>query len=117
MSTCLFCKIIEKEIPSDFVAENEHVIVIKDIQPKAPIHYLIIPKIHVPTINDILDTHEHTIAIQAMWGMLRNLAKNLPEPQAFNLIVNNGAASGQRVFHMHWHFISGKNIYSSGIKL
>lgn len=115
MANCIFCKIIDKEISSTIIDENEHVIVIQDINPKAPIHYLIIPKIHVANINDLTD--EHNTVVLEMWKMIRKLASNLPEPKAFNLISNNGAAAGQCVFHMHWHFIAGKNLYSSGLKL
>jgi len=117
MVECIFCKIIKKEIDSTIIDENEHVLVIKDIRPKAPIHYLIIPKIHIANINALQDTPEHNASVQAMWKMIRTLSQHLPEPKAFNLISNNGAAAGQCVFHMHWHFLSGKNIYSSGLKL
>lgn len=117
MPECLFCKIINKEISSKIIDENEHVIVIEDIQPRAPIHYLIIPKIHVANINSMDETEEHYIAAREMFKMIKKLAKNLPEPKSFNLISNNGAEAGQSVFHMHWHFMSGKNIYTSGLKL
>jgi len=117
MSECIFCKIINKEISSKIIDENEHVIVIEDIRPKAPIHYLIIPKIHVSNISNLSDTPEHNNLIVEMFKMIRKLSKNFPEPKAFNLISNNGAQAGQCVFHMHWHILSGKNIYSSGLKL
>ena len=114
MSECIFCKIINKQIPSKIIDENNHVIVIEDINPKTPIHYLVIPKIHVSNINDLQDTQEHNTAVREMFKMIKKLAANLPEPRAFNLVSNNGKQAGQLVFHMHWHFMSGKNIYSSG---
>ena len=117
MAECIFCKIIEKKIESKIIDENKHVIVIEDIHPKAPVHYLIIPKIHVKSINEMEDTEEHYSAVREMFKIIRKIAKNLPEPKAFTLVSNNGAASGQSVFHMHWHLLSGKNIYSSGFKL
>jgi len=117
MSDCIFCKIINKEVSSEIIDENEHVIVIEDIRPKAPIHYLIIPKIHIQDINHLDDSQEHYESIKEMFKMVRKVAKNLPEPKAFNLISNNGVQAGQAVFHMHWHLISGKNIYSSELKL
>ena len=110
MTDCLFCKIIDKQIPSNIIDENDHVLVIEDIKPKAPIHYLIIPKIHVINVNHLEDTDEHNTAVSSMFAMLRKLAKNLAEPQAFRLVANNGAEAGQCVFHMHWHFLAGKNI-------
>jgi len=117
MSDCIFCKIIKKEITSKIIDENDHVIVIEDIKPKAPIHYLIIPKIHVQNFFELEDSEKHHTAVKEMYKMVRKLAGNLPEPKAFNLVSNNGAQAGQCVFHMHWHFISGKNIYRGGLKL
>jgi histidine triad (HIT) family protein len=110
MSDCIFCKIINKEIPSEIIDENEHVIIFKDLNPKAPIHYLVVPKVHITNINEIDDTDEHYTAIREMFKMIRKLAKNLPEPKAFTLVSNNGKQAGQCVFHMHWHFLSGKNL-------
>ena len=118
MSNCIFCKIINKEVPSEIIDENEHVIVFKDLHPKAPIHYLIAPKIHIESINHVEDTEEHFTAVREMFKMIRKIAKSLPDPQAFTLVSNNGAAAGQSVFHMHWHLLSGKNLYkSSGLSL
>ncbi|MCK4517704.1 HIT domain-containing protein [Candidatus Babeliales bacterium] len=116
MSDCIFCKIIEKKIPASIVTENDDVIVIKDIAPKAPIHYLVIPKIHVESINHLQETPEHNKAVSEMFAMIKKLASNLEDPKAFNLVSNNGAEAGQCVFHMHWHFLSGKNI-AAGLQL
>jgi histidine triad (HIT) family protein len=110
MADCIFCKIIKKEVKSTIIDENDHVIVIKDIAPKAPIHYLVIPKIHVASINEIDGSEGHAIAVREMFKMIRKLAKNLPEPKAFTLVSNNGAQAGQCVFHMHWHFLSGSKL-------
>jgi len=119
MDNCIFCKIIEKEIESTIIDENEHVIVIEDIRPKAPIHYLLIPKIHVVNFYDINvnDKPEHNVAMREMFKMVKKIAHNLPEPKAFTLISNNGKESGQCVFHMHWHLLAGKNLYNTGLKL
>jgi histidine triad (HIT) family protein len=116
MDDCIFCKIIDKKIPSKIIDENEHIIVIEDIKPKAPIHYLIIPKTHIANINDMEDTNEHYSVIIQMFKMIKKISKNLPGSQSFTLVSNNGADSGQCVFHMHWHLLSGKNI-TSGLKL
>ncbi|MFA6527810.1 MAG: HIT domain-containing protein [Candidatus Babeliales bacterium] len=114
MGACIFCRIIRGEIRSPIVQESEHVLVISDIAPKAPIHYLILPKKHIENMASIT-TADKDIC-WAMWDMAQRLSKDLPD-QAFNVIVNNGAAAGQSVFHLHWHFIAGKNIYSSGFSL
>jgi diadenosine tetraphosphate (Ap4A) HIT family hydrolase len=113
-STCIFCKIIQKTIPSTIIAENDHVIVVQDIAPKAPIHYLIIPKIHVESISALSD--KDAAYCWHMMQMAQDLGKKLPA-QAFNIIINNGAAAGQSVMHLHLHFIAGKNIYQQGLSL
>ena len=112
---CIFCKIIKKEIPSQIIKENADVIVIEDISPKAPIHYLIIPKKHIKNINHISE-EDKNIAWQ-MVKMAKELASDIGDPHAFNLISNNEAQAGQCVFHMHWHFISGKKVSVDGNKL
>ena len=107
-SDCIFCKIINKEIPSKIIHEDDDVLVIEDVNPKAPIHYLIIPKEHIININDLEEKHSALI-----WKMIKtakNLAANLDGTKAFNLVCNNGKEAGQQVFHMHWHFLAGKNL-------
>lgn len=105
---CIFCKIIEKKIPATVVAENDLVIAIKDIAPKAPLHYLLIPKIHV---QDLAALKPGDIEYSsAMMLMAQELSHKLSGSQAFRLIVNNGADVGQSVFHLHAHFLSGKKM-------
>lgn len=106
--SCLFCKIIRKEIPAKFIDENEHCIVIEDIAPKAPIHYLIIPKKHIVNIHDL---HvEDACLVGEMALVAQKLAGKLAEPKSFGLIMNNGADVGQSVMHMHFHFLSGAKL-------
>ena len=110
--SCLFCKIIAGDIPSKKIQENDAVIVINDIAPKAPIHYLIIPKKHIVHIGEM--SADDIAPVTEVIKMANLLSKQLPSPQAFNLISNNGTQAGQTVLHLHWHFISGKNIYAEG---
>ena len=118
---CIFCKIIKKEIPSKIINENDHVLVIEDINPKAPFHYLIIPKKHIININHLSDQDSEYSA--AILNIARDVAKNIQEesgkktPLPFNLLANNEANASQSVFHMHFHFISGKNLYLNGFEL
>lgn len=105
---CVFCAIIAKTIPATIVAENDKVIVIKDIAPKAPVHYLIIPKIHVKSIV-VLDDNQVAI-MQDITFMVQELASHLSGSQAFRLVFNTGADAGQSVFHLHGHFLSGKKM-------
>ena len=105
---CIFCKIIHKEIPAKIVAENDDIVVIQDIHPKAPVHYLIIPKKHIVNVSELQEQDSHYVA--KMMLMAQELSKTLSGDQSFRLIMNNGASSGQSVFHMHCHFLSGKKM-------
>jgi len=105
---CIFCKIISKEIPTKIVDENEDVLVIQDINPKAPIHYLILPKKHIQSIAQLESSDSQYVA--KMMLMARKLADQTLKSDSFRLIMNNGAAAGQTVFHLHCHFLSGKKM-------
>ena len=102
---CIFCKIIAKEIPATIVAEKDDLIVLQDRAPKAPIHYLIIPKKHIENIQAL--TPEDGYLVAKLFFMAQELSESLPGSGAFRLISNNGADAGQSVHHMHIHFIAG----------
>lgn len=104
---CIFCKIINHEIPATIVAENEDVLVIKDIAPKAPSHYLILPKKHMADLQSV--SSEDARYLSAMLFMAQQLSKK-HNGAAFRLLMNNGADVGQSVFHMHMHYLSGKKM-------
>jgi histidine triad (HIT) family protein len=104
---CIFCKIIAKQLPSKVIAETQDVIVIDNIFPKTPIHYLIIPKKHIADINAL--TPEDTMLVGEMVLIAKKLSEDLPAgSQHFRLAVNNGSGAGQSVFHLHFHFLAGK---------
>jgi len=105
---CIFCKIISKDIPAKIIDENDDVLVIQDLHPKAPIHYLIIPKKHIENIGVLEEADSRYVA--KMMLMARKLAQNLSGSQSFRLLMNNGADAGQSVFHLHCHFLSGKKM-------
>ena len=106
MVNCIFCKIIAKELPAKVIAENDTTIVIQDIAPKTPIHYLIIPKKHVADITQ-LQAEDKNIAADLLF-MAKHLSEQIPGAEHFRLVANNGSGAGQVVFHLHLHFLSGK---------
>lgn len=106
LHNCIFCKIIARQLPSKIIAETQDIIVIDNIAPKTPIHYLIIPKKHVADINGF-NENDITLAGE-MVLMAKRLSEDLPQDaQHFRLSVNNGAGAGQVVFHLHFHFLAG----------
>ena len=106
MATTLFEKIIAREIPAAFVHEDDQCVVIKDVNPTAPMHLLVIPRKPMPRLCDA------TPEDQAMLGHLLLVANKVAADggyaDAFRLVINNGAAAGQSVFHLHLHVLGGR---------
>jgi len=100
----IFTKIINREIPADIFYEDDKIIVIKDINPKAKIHLLIIPKKEIPTIND-LKTEDKDL-LSDMFFVAKNIAKDLAVEEWYQLHFNVWAKWGQEVMHIHLHFTS-----------
>lgn len=104
MSDCIFCDIISRKIPSDIIYENDNLIVISDLHPKAPIHKLIIPKLHIPTFNEAAPNVLATLGEGA-----QQLARQLGvQTSGFRLMVNCQRGGGQEIFHLHLHFLANK---------
>ncbi len=107
MEKTIFEKIIDKELPSKIIYEDEKCIVIEDIAPKAPIHVLVIPKKPIKMLSsaeeDDLNLLGHLMLV------VKKIAKQLNVQDAFNIVINNGEKAGQTVFHLHIHLLAGKN--------
>lgn len=114
-TSCIFCKIIQKQIPSSIVLETDHTLVIKDLYPKAPIHYLLLTKKHIEHMGHVTDTDAAYVADLGL--CVATLSKALPDGDGFNILINNGSSAGQTICHLHWHFLSGKNLYEGGLRL
>lgn len=107
MMDCLFCKIVNGQIPSNILYQDDMVIAFNDIDPKAPVHSLIIPRTHIATIND-LTTNELPI-VGHMIDTAKNLAKTFKlAQQGYRLVMNCNADGGQSVYHIHLHLLGGR---------
>lgn len=106
---CIFCKIAKKEIKSNIVFENEYVLAFQDINPVTPIHILVIPKIHIESVNDV--TRQNSEYISKIFEAIPAIVK---EANIFNdgyrVITNIGENGGQLVKHMHFHILGGKKL-------
>lgn len=99
---CIFCKIVDRQIPAKVEYEDEHVLVFHDINPKAPVHLLIIPKIHIPTMMDVEENQLHLIA--HMHKIAQNMFHKM-ELAGMRLLNNCKEKGGQEVFHLHYHIL------------
>lgn len=107
---CLFCKISQKEIPSEAVYEDDQVFAFKDVHPLAPVHVLIIPKKHIESVNDLNESNEalagHMILIAKKIAQDLNISEN-----GYKLLFRTGRHGGQEVEHIHLHLIGGAKLY------
>jgi histidine triad (HIT) family protein len=103
--SCLFCRIVKREVPANVVAENEHALAFRDINPAAPTHVLVIPKVHVTDVSEASDTS----LLGQVFALARQVAKSEGlEQDGYRLVVNNGKNAGQSVFHLHMHVLGGR---------
>ncbi|MDX1607800.1 MAG: histidine triad nucleotide-binding protein [Candidatus Spechtbacterales bacterium] len=105
MEKDIFCKIIEGEMDTDFLFETEQLVVFKDIAPKAPVHYLVVPKKHITTINDAEEEDRELLGNMMLAG--KRTAKETGVEDGYKLIFNVGKNGGQEVPHIHLHILGG----------
>lgn len=103
---CLFCKIINKEMDAEVVYEDEKCTVIRDINPQSPVHLLVLPKKHIPSLRDAKDEDREIL------GYLLQIASKIALKQGledgFRVVINDGARAGQSIFHLHVHLLGGR---------
>lgn len=102
---CVFCRIANGLEKTDVVYSDDDVIVIRDIHPRAPVHLLVIPKVHVESADEVTDTSLWSSLMGAAVKVARNLGLS---SDGYRLVVNSGAGAGQTVFHLHVHLLSGR---------
>ncbi|NMG63968.1 HIT domain-containing protein [Azoarcus indigens] len=105
MSGCIFCRIVAGEIPARKIFEDEHVLAFHDIQPQAPVHILVIPKVHIPSMAELVAEHE--AAMGRAMVVAGRLAREQGCADGFRAIVNTGRVGLQEVYHLHVHVLGG----------
>jgi histidine triad (HIT) family protein len=105
---CLFCRIVNGEIPAKKVHEDDDVVAFNDINPQAPTHVLVIPRRHIPSLDDLTDADAATVGITLVRAA--EIAHNLHlHNDGYRVVINNGESAGQSVFHIHVHVLGGRN--------
>jgi histidine triad (HIT) family protein len=111
MGACIFCKIVNKEIPAQIVYEDDLAVAFEDIDPHAPVHTVVIPKKHIPTLLDVKEEDQQLIGylFQAATAIARE--KGIAE-RGFRIVCNCNQEGGQRVYHLHLHLLGGRPLRS-----
>lgn len=107
MTDCIFCRIIDREIPAKIIYEDESALAFVDVRPEAPQHFLVVPMQHLTSLAEMTDDHErlvgHLFAVASRLARERGL-----DAQGYRTVVNTGAGAGQSVFHLHVHVLGGR---------
>lgn len=105
---CLFCKIVNKEIPAAIVYETETILAFKDINPQAPVHIVIVPRAHVAALHDLTDRAIMADVLTAVQCIVTAQHLAPPHGAGYRVVINTGADGGQTVGHMHVHLLGGR---------
>ena len=108
MENCIFCKIIAGEIPSPRLYEDDKMIVIRDIEPKAKLHYLCMPKTHFALLNEM--DEERAEIVKHIFTVIPTLEEKLGLQDGYRVIINQGKNGGQTVHHLHIHLLGGEDL-------
>jgi histidine triad (HIT) family protein len=109
MTDCLFCRIVQKQIPATIVEETDQTLAFRDINPRAPVHVLVIPKQHISSLMELKP--DDTAALMAVHQAIQRVAqKEKVDTTGFRVVVNNGKDSGQAVSHIHYHMLGGRRL-------
>ncbi len=108
MSDCIFCKIVNGEIPSNKVYEDDKILAFKDLNPMAPVHVLFIPKEHICCAQKINETNSSVVA--PLFQVIPQVAKERGIDDGYRVVTNCKELAGQTVFHLHFHLLGGKKL-------
>jgi histidine triad (HIT) family protein len=106
---CIFCKIIQKRIPSQVVYEDDRCIAFHDLNPKAPVHLLIVPKLHTATLLDFGAGNKEEV-VHLFWVVNKLARENKLDDLGFRTVINCKSAGGQMVYHVHIHLLGGRQM-------
>ena len=109
---CIFCRIARGEIPSRKVYEDDEILAFHDIHPSAPVHFLLVPKVHVANLYDADLRHQQVLG--RMMGMIGTMARQEGLDDGFRVVINNGRVGRQEVYHLHIHVLGGPEPLGSG---
>ncbi|OGT19893.1 MAG: histidine triad nucleotide-binding protein [Gammaproteobacteria bacterium RBG_16_57_12] len=112
MSECIFCRIARGEIPAGIVYQDDDMLAFKDINPRARVHVLVIPRLHVASLEDIDESHDSLMA--RIMRRLPQIAREQGLETGFRTIINTGSGGGQEVFHLHVHLLGGGRLPGFG---
>ncbi len=110
MTDCLFCRIIDRKVPAKIVHEDDRAVAIQDIHPQAPVHLLVLPRKHFPSLQEAQADDEallgHLLLVAAQLARERGLTS-----RGYRTVINNGTGAGQSVFHLHLHVLGGRGFH------
>ena len=109
MSDCIFCAIATHDLPATIVREDDEVVAIRDVNPQAPVHVLVMPREHIVSVAELTPAQDH------LWGRLLHVAQSISEDEGidetgFRLVINTGSDGGQTVDHLHMHLLGGRHM-------
>jgi histidine triad (HIT) family protein len=107
--SCLFCRIVRKEIPSRIVHENEEAVVFEDIHPQAPFHVLIVPRRHIESLSD-MKAQDADLIGRLVWTAQKIAQEKGIASDGYRVVINSGTAGGQTVLHLHLHLLGGRQM-------
>lgn len=109
MSDCIFCKIVDKKIPAKIVYEDDKIMAFEDLNPVGPVHVLIIPKLHIKSLNEVSEENQELIS--HLMVKVKEIAEKMNVfEDGYRLVANCGELGGQDVGHLHFHLISGRQM-------
>lgn len=110
---CIFCRIVSGDIPGDIVYQDDDVVAFRDIQPQAPVHVLVVPRLHLESLAALSDGHAE-LAAALLQAVNRVANQDGLSGRGYRVVTNVGRSAGQTVFHLHFHVLGGRNLGALG---